>query len=194
MQRSQVTLATETAIAAGAENLRFKQGSVLDLPVPSGSVDVAFAHALFGHLARPADALAELRRVLRPGGLLAICSSDWSGAVLNPRTPDVDAALHGQYLLRRKDGGDPFAAGRLEALVLQSGFTEVRPTENGRADMAYSEIAWHVWVRVTAALADATERAELERASEAAQRWAEHEGEFIMRWVEMTARDQLTRR
>ncbi len=108
-QRSQVELATEMIATAGSKNLQFEQGSVYDLPVPGGSIDVAFAHALFEHLGRPADALAELRRVLRPGGLLAISSSDWSAAVLNPRTPDVDAALRGHYLLRRKAGGDPFA-------------------------------------------------------------------------------------
>ncbi len=189
-QQSQVTLATETAIAAGAENLRCQQGSVYDLPLQPESVDVAFAHALFEHLARPADALAELRRVLRPGGLLAICSSDWSGAVLTPHTLDVDAALRGHYLLRRKAGGDPFAGGRLETLVLQAGFTQVQASEHARADMAYPEIARYVRVRVTAPLADAdaTERAELERADEAARRWAEQNGEFVRRWGEVTAR------
>ncbi|MGH3822154.1 MAG: methyltransferase domain-containing protein [Pseudonocardiaceae bacterium] len=190
IQRSQVELATETATAAGAENLWFEQGSGYDLPVPSGSVDVAFAHALFEHLGRPADALAELRRVLRPGGVLAVSSSDWSGAVLNPRTPDVDDALHGHYLLRRQAGGDPFAGGRLETLVREAGFSEVRATENGRVDMTYPEIARYVGGRVTTALADAdaTERPELQRASEAARRWAEQDGDFLQRWVEVTAR------
>lgn len=189
-QRSQVELATEMTATAGSKNLQFEQGSVYDLPVSGGSIDVAFAHALFEHLGRPADALAELRRVLRPGGLLAISSSDWSAAVLNPHTPDVNAALRGHYLLRRKAGGDPFAGGRLDALVLEAGFIEVRATESERADMAYPELARYVWTRLTAALADAdaSERAELERAGEAARRWADQEGKFVMRWVEVTAR------
>ena len=44
----------------------------------------------------PADALAELRRVLRPGGSIALSTSDWSRAKLRPRTANVDAALRGR--------------------------------------------------------------------------------------------------
>lgn len=87
-------------------------GSVYAPPVRSGSVDVAFAHGLAEHLGDLPLALAELYRVLRPGGLLAIASSDWSGAVLDPRTQDVESALQGHYLRRYAAGGDPFTGGR----------------------------------------------------------------------------------
>jgi demethylmenaquinone methyltransferase/2-methoxy-6-polyprenyl-1,4-benzoquinol methylase len=59
----------------------FVVGSAYDLPFASGSVDVAFSHALFEHLSSPADALAELRRVLRPGGRLGILE------ITTPRGP-----------------------------------------------------------------------------------------------------------
>ncbi len=52
------------------------RGSVYALPLAAASVDLVFAHALFEHLNAPMAALAELRRVLRPGGTLALVTSD----------------------------------------------------------------------------------------------------------------------
>ena len=37
-------------------------------PIPSSSIDVAYSVSVFEHLERPADVIAELRRVMRPGG------------------------------------------------------------------------------------------------------------------------------
>ena len=42
------------------------------LPVPDASVDVVLGHAVLHHLPDPARGLAEMRRVLRPGGTLVI--------------------------------------------------------------------------------------------------------------------------
>lgn len=186
----QLAPTTDAAREEGVRNLRFAQGSVYDLPVRTGAADLVFAHAIVEHLARPDDALAELHRVLRDDGVLVVCSSDWSGAVLDPRTRDVDDALAGHYLLRRLAGGDPFAGGRLPDLVAAAGFTSVRTVVDDRVDMAYAELARYVGTRVTAARpgADAATREVLGRAADAADRWATTDGTFVQRWVEVVAR------
>jgi SAM-dependent methyltransferase len=46
------------------------QGDATDIPLPSDSFDVVTCQTLLMHLARPADALREMLRILRPGGLL----------------------------------------------------------------------------------------------------------------------------
>lgn len=47
-------------------------GSALPLPFRSQAFDALFAGELIEHLSDPADALAEFRRVLRPGGILIL--------------------------------------------------------------------------------------------------------------------------
>jgi ubiquinone/menaquinone biosynthesis C-methylase UbiE len=50
----------------------FRVGSLPDLPLPSTSVDAAICLEVLEHLDNDKTALRELRRVLRPGGLLIV--------------------------------------------------------------------------------------------------------------------------
>lgn len=59
-----------------AGNLSFEQGDALDLPLPDGSVDVVVAFETLQHLPNQARFLAEVKRVLRPGGLLLVGRPD----------------------------------------------------------------------------------------------------------------------
>jgi ubiquinone/menaquinone biosynthesis C-methylase UbiE len=66
-------------VAAAARNLSgfgarasVKQADVAELPLADGSVDVVVSSLSLHHWDRPAEAIGELRRVLRPGGRLSI--------------------------------------------------------------------------------------------------------------------------
>ncbi|MEU5259861.1 methyltransferase domain-containing protein [Amycolatopsis sp. NPDC021455] len=187
----QVALARAAARRAGRSTVDFLVASAYDLPFASGSVDVAFSHALFEHLARPADALAELRRVLRPGGKLALSTSDWSKARLRPKTANVDAALRGHYLLRRRAGGDPFAGRHIADECARAGFTEVVSRVRYREDMSYRDLAKYVESRLDAAIADpefGRDRDQLASAARSAWVWTRGgDGDFSQCWVEVTA-------
>jgi ubiquinone/menaquinone biosynthesis C-methylase UbiE len=190
-EASQVELARLEARRAGVSNVSFQIGSAYELPSGDESFDVSFAHGLFEHLARPSDALFELRRVLRPGGVVGICSSDWSRAVVEPRTADVDAALRCHFKLRQQTGGDPLAGGHLPELIQAAGFVNVVTTTADEVDMSYRELARYVGRRIEAALAEAdtSEHAELKQGATAARRWAQNEnGRFTQHWVATTAR------
>lgn len=59
---------------AGHANLRFAQGSATRIPVDDASVDVVVSFETLEHLAEQEQMLAELRRVLKPAGILVISS------------------------------------------------------------------------------------------------------------------------
>lgn len=109
-------------------NLRFERGDAAALPLPDRAADVAFLHAVLQHVASPEAVLAETRRVVRPGGIVAAADADMDGYLLHPRSPDLDAAM----ALDRRTRRNPEVGRRLPALLLGAGFAEVeysvRPT------------------------------------------------------------------
>ncbi len=68
---------TPAMLQAAARAGRDKDGHLLladvgALPLRSGAFDAVFAAGLIAHLPQPSENLRELRRVVRPGGLLAL--------------------------------------------------------------------------------------------------------------------------
>jgi len=59
-------------LAKGVTNALPTVGDALALPLAEGSVDCAFLVTVLGEVPDRAKALAELRRVLKPGGILSI--------------------------------------------------------------------------------------------------------------------------
>ena len=193
LEPSQVVLARAAAVEERVESVSFEEASAYALPFADGSFDAAFSHALFEHLARPADVLAEIRRVVRPGGLVGICCSDWSNAAVEPRTEDVELALACHLALRRRAGGDPFAGARLERWVADAGFADVQARTRHEVDMSYSDFARYIGARIEAAADDEeeddAERQRLRAGAEAARRWAQQgEGRLTQPWTAVTAR------
>ena len=57
---------------AGFDNVQIVQGRIEELPLESASLDLALVVHLLHHVAEPSAALAEVARVLRPGGRLVV--------------------------------------------------------------------------------------------------------------------------
>ena len=66
----------------------FREGDLLDLPLPDDDVDVAVCALALAHLPDLAPAMAELARVLRPGGHLVV-SDMHPESVLRSSVPSV---------------------------------------------------------------------------------------------------------
>ena len=58
--------------AAGASGIELRQGDASALPLADGELDGAFAHMVLQFLPAPADAVREMARVVRPGGLVVV--------------------------------------------------------------------------------------------------------------------------
>ncbi len=70
MEESQIDLARSVARAAGRENAIFHVGDVTDLNFEDGFFDVAYCHEVLQYVPDTQAVLAEVKRVLKPGGIL----------------------------------------------------------------------------------------------------------------------------
>lgn len=97
-------------------------GSILP-SCPFQRLDVVFAHAVFEHLSSPAAALAELHRVLAPGGLVAL-RSPGRGAVLSvtPDTTGLQSAINRYIEIQTANGGDVYVGRKFPGLLRSAGF------------------------------------------------------------------------
>jgi ubiquinone/menaquinone biosynthesis C-methylase UbiE len=73
----------------GQANVRFETGDVYRLAFEDGTFDVVHAHQVLQHLSDPVGALAEMRRVCRPGGLVAARDADYGGMFWFPADPEL---------------------------------------------------------------------------------------------------------
>ena len=73
--------------------VRVMEGDVNGLPLVDGSLDVVWsAHSMQSYVDLPA-VMAEFRRVLRPGGLLAVLESDAMHSIMLPWPPRLELAI-----------------------------------------------------------------------------------------------------
>jgi ubiquinone/menaquinone biosynthesis C-methylase UbiE/biotin operon repressor len=101
----------EQAARAGIETIEFRLGDMEELPVESGSVDLAFFSQSLHHALHPALALKEAARILAPGGRVAV----------------LDLAKH-RFEEARELYADEwlgFGEAELEEMLLKAGFADV---------------------------------------------------------------------
>jgi SAM-dependent methyltransferase len=120
-----VELAASTHARA---NLSFVVGDAYAIDAAEDTYDVVHAHQVLQHLADPAAALREMRRVCRTGGLVAARDSDYTGMAWYPRVPELSEWLELYCAITRGNGGDPDAGRRLLAYAHAAGFDEVTPS------------------------------------------------------------------
>lgn len=126
VEESQIGLARAAAQAGGHENATFHVGSVTDLPFEDDSFDVAHCHAVLMHVPDTEATLAEVKRVLKPGGILASREVFVSSSFLEPSIDDTDAAWTTFANLLAANGGHPEMGRELKHILLEAGFSEVR--------------------------------------------------------------------
>ncbi|MET8677410.1 methyltransferase domain-containing protein [Streptomyces sp. NPDC004647] len=169
----------------GLHNVRFATADVQDLAFPDGSFDVVHAHQVLQHVGDPVRALTEMRRVCRPGGIVAARDSDYAAMTWYPAVPGLDDWRDLYERVARASGGEPDAGRRLLSWAGRAGFTDVRATAATWCYSTPGERAWWsgLWADRTTGSAYARRavegghatHADLRRIAEAWREWGSAE-------------------
>src|ERR1700754_4858488 len=128
MTSDALDLARTEAQTRGQSNIDFVTSDVHALDLPDDTFDIVHAHQVLQHVADPVQALREMRRVCKPGGIVAVRDSDYHGFVWYPQLPELDEWMALYQRMARANGGEPDAGRRLLAWALEAGFEKVDAT------------------------------------------------------------------
>jgi SAM-dependent methyltransferase len=108
--------------------VEFASGDVYHLEFEDASWDVVHAHQVLQHLSDPVAALVEMRRVVKPGGIVAVRDSDYSAFTWYPRDERLDRWLALYQSIARANGGEPDAGRCLLSWAQRAGFANIAPS------------------------------------------------------------------
>jgi SAM-dependent methyltransferase len=120
MTGEMLDLARANAVKAGAANVEFVKGTIEDVPLPDGAVDVVISNCVINLSVDKPAVLREMFRVLAPGGRIGI-----SDVVAEDQLTPADRAERGSYV-----GCIAGALSRSEYLdgLAAAGFTDAEVT------------------------------------------------------------------
>jgi SAM-dependent methyltransferase len=168
--------------AKGVSNATVEEADVYRLPFPDGSFDAVHAHQVLQHLGDPVAALAEMRRVCRPGGVVGARDVDYPVMCWYPADPVLDRWMEVYLAVARANGGEPAAGRHMLAWANAAGFSEVECSASAWCHATPDERAWWggMWAERVVASAFAAQAVdggfatadELEAIAAAWERWA----------------------
>ncbi|KAF1831843.1 S-adenosyl-L-methionine-dependent methyltransferase [Decorospora gaudefroyi] len=122
----------------GVTNIHFEVGDIFRWEQHKGmheaGFDIVHAHQVLQHLQDPVSALEVMKRLVRPGGILAVRDSTYSAMDWYPDVPGLHSWKALYLDVARGLKTDPDIGKRLHAVALQAGFA--------RADIDASVAAW----------------------------------------------------
>lgn len=107
--------------------LEYAIGDAHALPFGDNTFDVVHAHQVLQHVADPVQVLKEMRRVIKPGGIVAARDSDYAIFTWFPENPILDEWKKLYIDIARSNGGEPNAGRMLLDWALRAGFTDATP-------------------------------------------------------------------
>ncbi|MFC7344699.1 class I SAM-dependent methyltransferase [Saccharopolyspora griseoalba] len=135
-------IARANAAERGVRNAEFAEADVYALPHADDSFDVVHAHQVLQHLTDPVAALREMRRVCRPGGVVAARDADYGGMRWSPDIPGLDRWLELYRSVARANRAFPDGGKHLKGWAMRAGFAEVSCTGSAWTFATPEERAW----------------------------------------------------
>ena len=172
-----------------SEQVGLARGDVMALPFEDGSFDIVHAHQGLQHLTDPVGALAEMRRLTRPGGIVAVRDAVYSAMTWFPEPAGLEQWRSVYMATARANGGEPDAGSRLLSWARAAGFTDVTASAATWCYATPADRAWQseTWAQrcltsfgpqaVELGLADS---ADLETMAEAWRQWGGSEDAWFV--------------
>ena len=172
-----------------SEQVEVTCGDVMALPFEDASFDVVHAHQVLQHLADPVGALAEMRRVTRPGGIVAVRDAVYSAMTWFPEPAGMEQWRSVYMATARANGGEPDAGSRLLSWARAAGFADASASASTWCYATPADRAWQsqTWAQrcltsfgpraVELGLAD---RADLEAMAQAWRQWGDSEDAWFV--------------
>ncbi|KAA1467985.1 UbiE family methyltransferase [Dentipellis sp. KUC8613] len=132
------------ATARGLKNVEFVVGDVYALEYPDNTFDIVHAHQVLQHVSDPVAALREMRRVTKPGGIVAARDTDFPAMTWYPEIEGMEEWREQYLKVATNNGGHPKAGRQLHAWAKKAGFDGSQITCSA-GTWCYStpaEIAW----------------------------------------------------
>lgn len=108
----------------GLTTITYQQSDIASIPFKDDSFDFVWCRFLFEYLRMPLEALKELRRVVRPGGIVAIGDLDGNCIFHYPMEKTFENRLMKILALLENYGFDPFVGRKLFHYFLKTGFNK----------------------------------------------------------------------
>ena len=172
-----------------SEQVEVTSGDVMALPFEDASFDIVHAHQVLQHLADPVGALAEMRRLTRPGGIVAVRDAVYSAMTWFPEPEGMEQWRSVYMATARANGGEPDAGSRLLSWAREAGFTDASASASTWCYATPADRAWQsqTWAQrcltsfgpraVELGLAD---RADLETMAQAWRQWGDSEDAWFV--------------
>ncbi|MCL2535880.1 MAG: methyltransferase domain-containing protein, partial [Nocardiaceae bacterium] len=121
-------LARKEFTRRGIANVEAVVSDIHSLDFPDDTFDVVHAHQVLQHVGDPVEALREMARVCKPGGIVAARDADYGSFTWYPENPELDNWLSLYNDIARANGGEPDAGRRLRAWAHAAGLEDVVST------------------------------------------------------------------
>jgi len=116
------------------QDVGFQTADAAHLPFANVTFDACRCERTLQHIDDPDGAVAEMARVLRPGGRVALLEPDWGTLIINGGEPEITGRILAVHVGRHPQ---PALGRRLRGLLTTHGFTDI---EVGAGVVTYTDL------------------------------------------------------
>ena len=126
----QLRVAVEEAQKKGVQNAGFIEADVYSLGLEKDSFDMVYARSILSHLQDPLRAIMDMKRIVKPGGVLVCEDIDMTTIHSEPSTAEYERAVEIWLALGAERRADYRVGSHMADLFRKAGFAHVQETSH----------------------------------------------------------------